>query len=347
MTDKELEQDAREFFNSLSPENNPIKSNPAEELTFSQMWAESRSSTNQFGFYSEVLNMLIEYYAGFNEDLISDCESIFSAEQSAVKAPTISEEKALELSKHSNPHVRIELAKKGLCPHILKDDPVMQVRLATLRSTGQYTDSYMTKGLEPEIVQEMLIQGVGTKFFEASKDEMIQHVIKEVSQYEDVLSAVANSDLDVIDKVIYSFEEIQYNDRKGDEEVANAIEYLSLNRQNAQPRFTVKTEQDKQYDEDLATTLKSAIDILIMAPETRFGTAVGATDDFRTVFILDEKGERQEFDTIELIPYLMEDYEAQRALEDKEQALESKKSSESEIESPGERVKIEVSLQGL
>lgn len=215
----------------------------------------------------------------------------------------------------------------------------MQVRLATLRSKGQYTDSYMTKGLEPEIIQEMLIQGIGTRFFEANKDEMVQHVIKEVRQYEDILSGVANGDLDMIDKLIYSFEEIQYNDRKGDEEVANAIEYLNLKRQNTQPRFTVKTEQDKQHDEDLAVTLQSAIDILIMAPETRFGTAVGATDDFRTVFILDVEGERQEFDTIELIPYLMEDYEAQKE-------MESQKSSEAEeVSEPGMR--IEVSMQGL
>lgn len=313
MTDKELELDVREFFSSLS--SNPSVSDKhslKNSMSYSQMWAESRSSTNKFDYYLSVLDKLIEYYSGFNEELLADCDSVFGDGQTQEKESSISEEKALELSKHPNPHVRIELAKKGLCPHVLKDDPVMQVRLATLRSTGQYTDSYMNKGLEPEIIQEMLIQGVGVKFFEANQDAMVQHVIKEVRQYEDILSAVANGDSEVMDKLIYSFEEIQYDDRKGDDEISNAIEYLELNRQNIQPRFTVKTEQDKQYDKDVVATLKSAIDILLISPDTRFGKAVSATDDLKTVFIVDEEGVEQEFDTMELIPYLMEDYEAQK-----------------------------------
>lgn len=82
-------------------------------MSFTQMWAESRSSTNQFGFYSEVLNMLVEYYAGFNEDLISDCNSIFSGEEAVVQKSVISKEKALELSKHPTRMFELNWLKKG------------------------------------------------------------------------------------------------------------------------------------------------------------------------------------------------------------------------------------------
>lgn len=304
MSDEALEQDINEFIAKA------FGSSDAS-LTDEQI-SSVVSGENELGYNDEVLGMLITHFSDLNNALQGDSKLELGL-QSSKQSLNISEAKAELLAKSTNPYTRIEIAKKGLCPHVLKHDPVVNVRLATLRATGHYSEHFQNRETEPEMIREMLIQGIETNHYEGLNNPVVQQIVRDVKKYEDTILSINNLDSSVTRGVIYSFEEVLYNERHGGENILSAIEYLKINLENGQLSFVEKRDVDIQLEEDSKEVLEQAIHFFVkLASEnkkTRFGMAIGASEDMAIVFIEDDDGLISEHRTMDVVPILLEDYE--------------------------------------
>ncbi len=313
ISDEFIEQDVKKF---IAETFGGSKESFVDELVLSVA-----NDENELGYNEEVLNMLITHFSDLNNELLGSSELELGLPKTS-ETLEFSKDKAEKLARSTNPYTRIEIAKKGLCPHILKHDPVVNVRLATLKSTGHYSEHFQKRESEPDMIKEMLIQGIETSYYEGLDNPAVQQIVKNVKKYEDTILKINNLDNSTTEDVIYSFEEVLYNERSGDEDILSAIEYLKINLQNGQLSFTERRPVDIQLEEDSKEVLEQAISFFVkLASEnkkTRFGMAIEASEDMKKVFIEDDEGLISEHDTMDIIPILLEDYELEMQILNKE-----------------------------
>ena len=272
----------------------------------------------------DVIELLIEYFSNANQNLKNDCYGKFASKNKEQKPSfftqsskrNISGIKAKNLAKDSNPYVRLELAKKGLCPDILKHDPVPQVRLYTLKNTGHYSEYYQSRERDPSVIREMLIQGIETSHYKSLNDPVVDGLINEAEVYLQIIKDIESLDAGITEGIIFLLEGLTPFSRENSEQISSAIEYLKIYLKNSEPSFTEKRKIDLIVEQNIEAILLQSEYILALESETRFGIVQDISDDRRRVFIKGHDGHVTAYDTLELMKCMMEDHQAKQVLKE-------------------------------
>lgn len=270
----------------------------------------------------DVIELLIEYFSNANQDLKNACHDKLTSKEykpSFFTQPSkknISENKAKILAKDSNPYVRLELAKKGLCPEILKHDPVPQIRLYTLKNTGYYSEHYQSRERDPAVIREMLIQGVETGYYKSLNDPVVNSFIDEAEMYLQVIKDIESLNAEVTEGIIFLLKGLTPFSKVNSEQILSAIDYLEINLKNSEPSFIEKRKIDLIVEQNIEDILLQSEQILALESETRFGVVQEISADRRSVFIKGCNGHVTAYDTLELMQCMMDDHQAKKVSEE-------------------------------
>ena len=197
-------------------------------------------------------------------------------------------------AKDRNVFVRIELARRGLAPEILKYDSSSTVRLLTLQNTGEFSEHYREREADLHVIQEMIKQDIDRDYWRELSPQLATFV-EQVEQSESLIERIELGDVrdykQTIQLLISLSELEEYQDRQ--DILREAIQYLKAIYEN--DRADMRTQSMKEFyaQKDREYFVLLGAQFLTDYPDTPFGQVIHINrhKGMVTVNALDNSGE--------------------------------------------------------
>lgn len=191
-------------------------------------------------------------------------------------------DKLCDMASHKNPLVRVKAARLKASPEVLANDSSSLVRVATLRHTGHYSEGYKANEDSPEMLKELVLQGVDPDFY-ASQGGILEEMVELQEQVDDLIYKVSLGDKEVYRKIGLEIaaliEADEYASQRG--WFIKALEMLTIKYESRDVRKDYDPSNTEEAIKERAVITDKVLNSLVVGEETPLGVVIEIGDNIK------------------------------------------------------------------